>query len=74
MTKPLSNIQLEILQSFNYSLNDDELVSFKKMLVDYFSNKISDDIDQLFEENGWGDEKSDEWASTHMRTPYNNEN
>lgn len=66
MPKPLTNVQIEILQSFNYSLSDAELTSFRKMLVDYFSNMISENIDLVFEKNNWGDEKSDEWASTHM--------
>jgi hypothetical protein len=74
MTKPLTNVQVEILQSFNYQLSDEELTSFRKMLVEYFADRISDDIDHLFREKGWSNEKSDEWASIHMRTGYNKEN
>jgi hypothetical protein len=70
MTKPLSNVQLEILQSFNYSLDDKDLISFKKMLVNYFADRISDDMDQLFNEKKWDDDQNDKWASEHMRTPY----
>ncbi len=74
MTKPLSNIQREILQSFNYELNEGELLSFKNMLAEYFANKISDDVDELFDREGWTEEKNNEWSSTHMRTPYNSGN
>jgi len=71
MTKPLSNTQIEILQSFNYELSEQDLRSFREMLVDYFASKISDDIDSLFDEKGWDDSQSEEWATTHFRTPYN---
>ena len=74
MTKPLSNAQVEILQSFNYQLTDTELAAFREMLVNYFAEKISDDMDQLFEEKGWDNRKNEEWSSTHMRTPYRKEN
>ena len=74
MTKPLSNAQLEILQTFNFELSDEELVSFKQMLIDYFAEKISDDIDKVFEDNGWDDSVADNWAQEHMRTPYNPSN
>jgi len=71
MTKPLSNTQIEILQSFNYELSEQDLRSFREMLVNYFANKISDDIDSLFDEQGWDDSQSEEWSTTHLRTPYN---
>lgn len=74
MKKPLTNLQKEILQSFNYSVSEDELTAFRKMLTNYFANKITDDVDQLFEKKGWDDKKSDNWALTHMRTPYNGQN
>jgi len=70
MTQPLSNVQVEILQTFNYDLNEAELASFKKMLVDYFAERISDDIDAFFATEGWGEEQNEEWEKTHMRTPY----
>ena len=73
MTKPLSNVQLEILQSFNYSLDDKDLRLFKEMLVNYFADRISDDMDQLFDEKGWSDDQNSRWASEHMRTPYQND-
>lgn len=72
MTKPLSNVQLEIPQSFNYELSQEELSHFRAMLVRYFADKISDDINVLFEERDWGDEKIEEWSKDHLRTPYKN--
>lgn len=71
MTKPLTNLQIELLRSFNYEVDDSQLLEIKKMLKDYFSKKVTDGMDKLFEEKGWDDSKLDEWSGEHMRTPYN---
>ena len=70
MTRPLTNVQREILQSFNYELSEQDLRDFRRMLADYFARKVSDDIDVLFEQRGWEEKKTEEWAATHLRTPY----
>ncbi|PHI18081.1 hypothetical protein CEQ90_19765 [Lewinellaceae bacterium SD302] len=70
MTKPLTNLQIEILKSFNYDIDDNQLNEIRQMLINYFAEKVSDGIDQLFEDNQWDDSKLDEWSNEHMRTPY----
>lgn len=73
MTKPLTNLQLELLKSFKYNLDEGQLAEIKQLLIDYFAQKVSDGMDDLFEEKGWDDSKIDEWSQEHMRTPYNPE-
>lgn len=73
MTKPLSNAQFEILQAFNNLLSETELESFRAMLTNYFADKISADMDRLFEERGWDDSQLEEWSVSHMRTTYTSE-
>ncbi|MEN0050335.1 MAG: hypothetical protein AAF806_24940 [Bacteroidota bacterium] len=68
-TKALTNLQLE-LETFSYDLKESQLMEIKQLLIDYFANQITVGIDQLFEANVWGEEKIDEWAEEHMRTPY----
>lgn len=69
-TKPLTNLQLELLQLFRYEVEEDELEEIRSMLVTYFADRIIKDMDDLFAENDWGEEKIEEWENTHMRTPY----
>lgn len=71
MTKPLTNLQIELLRSFNYEVDDNQLVEIREILTNYFAKKVSDNIDQLFDDKGWDDSKLDEWSDEHMRTPYN---
>ncbi len=47
MTKPLTNTQLAILQTFHFEMSEQELADFRQMFVDYFARKVSDDVDAL---------------------------
>jgi len=40
------------------------------MLSNYFADKVTNDVDKLFEKKGWGQEKIEEWSKEHMRTKY----
>jgi hypothetical protein len=66
----LSNLQLELLKIFSFDISDSQLLEIKAMLVQYFADKVTHDIDQLFEEKGWGMEKIEAWSKEHMRTTY----
>ena len=63
----LSNIQLELLKMFSFDLSDEQLIEIKQLLSTYFADKITSQMDNLFEENNWGVEKIDEWSKEHMR-------
>ncbi len=69
-TQGLSNLQLELLKIFSFDISDDQLLEIKSMLVKYFADKLTNDVDKLFEEKGWGVEKIEEWSKEHMRTKY----
>jgi hypothetical protein len=70
MTRPLTNLQVELLNTFNYGIDEQQLAEVKQLLTDYFAQKITDGMDQLFEEKGWDDSKLEEWSNEHIRTPY----
>lgn len=67
----LSNLQLELLQTFSRSLPENQILEIRQLLADYFARKVDDGIDELFEKNNWVvEEKVDEWLGEHLRTPY----
>jgi len=66
----LSNVQLELLKLFSMNLNDKQLLEIKSLLTEYLANNITDEMDNLFENNKWGEEKIQEWKNEHMRTKY----
>ena len=66
--KPLTNLPLELLQTFRYELSEAQLVEIRDWLTRYFAEKVSEELDALFEANDWGDETIEAWSKEHMRT------
>ncbi len=69
-SQKLSNAQLELLKMFAYDLSEAELSEMKAVLAKHFAQKLTQQMDELWEENNWSQETMDTWASEHMRTPY----
>ena len=67
-TKKLSNLQIELLKVFSYDLSDVQLLDIKILLSNYFAQKASDRMDELWEEKGWTVETMKEWGNEHMRS------
>jgi hypothetical protein len=62
--------QLELLKMFSREMPETVWVEIKDMLSAYFLQKATEEMDNLFKEKGWGEEKIKEWSHTHMRTTY----
>jgi hypothetical protein len=45
----LSNLQIELLKLYPYSVSEKELTDIRKMLADYFGQKIDNQMDELWE-------------------------
>ena len=68
--RKLSNIQLELLKVFSVDLSEEQLKEIKDLLVKYFSDKVTSEMDKLFEDKNLGEEQIEKWANEHMRTKY----
>ncbi|MBO0929824.1 hypothetical protein [Fibrella aquatilis] len=66
----LTNLQLELLQTFAYSLPDEQLVEIRMLLAQYFLDKTDAEMDRLVNESGWDQSTFDTWAKGHERTAY----
>ena len=67
----LSNIQKELLKLYAHNVSDEQLGTIKKMLAEFFAREIDQQMNELWNEKSWGDEKIEEWKTGHYRTPYN---
>ena len=65
----LSNLQIELLKLYPYSVSENELRDIRKILADYFAQKIDSEMNQLWEKNDWNDQTIESWKSEHLRTP-----
>lgn len=69
-TRKLTNLQLEILKLFRFDISENQIKEIRALLAAYFAEKVTSDMDALFESNKWGEEKINEWSKEHMRTKY----
>ncbi len=66
----LTNLQLELIKLFRYNLTEFELLELKDILSKFISEKIDNEMDKIWNEKAWSNEKIDEIANLHLRTAY----
>lgn len=71
---PLNDYQLDILKLFSRKMEQEDYIAIKRMIVRYLADKITDDVDAIWEKNNWTQEDMKRLLKTHNRTPYNPEN
>jgi hypothetical protein len=64
----LSNLQSELLKLYAYNVSDEQLKDIRKMLANYFADKIDTEMDRIWEANDWNDQTIESWKSEHMRS------
>ena len=69
-TGRFNKVQLELLKMFSADIPEKDWEAIRDLGKKYFAAKATEAMDKLFEENGWGDEKIEEWSKAHFRTPY----
>lgn len=70
-TSHLSNLQLELLKLYPFDVSDEEIKDIKKILADYFSRKIDQEMDKLWDEKGWNDQTIEYWKTERLRSSEN---
>ena len=63
-------MQLQLLRMFSYVRSDSQLREIKKVLSDYFFNKVEEGMYALWESGEWSEEKNEAIMKEHLRTPY----
>ncbi len=69
-TKPLTNVQKELLRLFSQEVPEEQLLEIKKLLGAYFAKQVDSQMDTLWSEKEWSESKIEEWKNSHFRTPY----
>ncbi len=68
VTNKLSNLQLSILQMFNYNLAEKQLLEVKELLAKYFAEKATEEMNLLWDKNKWDNSTMENWANEDLRT------
>ena len=70
LERPLSNLQLELLKAFSHQLSEEDLTKIKAMLGAFFAKKAIESANEVWDKEGWDQEKIDSLLHTKLRTPY----
>jgi len=61
LNKPLTNLQTELLKIYSMGLKEEQLLEIKELLANYFADKATDAMDELWDKNNWSEETMNEW-------------
>lgn len=59
----LTNTQLEILKTFAYEIQEEELLDLKKVLVKFFADRIRSKTGSIWQEKGYSDQTMQDWLN-----------
>ena len=62
--------QLHLLKMFSFAKTEDTLFEIKKALSAYFAQRVEDEMDKLWDDGLWSQEKNESILKEHLRTPY----
>jgi hypothetical protein len=62
------NAELDAVLNDQFSPKD--AAEIRKLIANYFWNKVTEEMEVLAIEKGWTQETYEQWANDHFRTPY----
>ncbi|MCP1381823.1 hypothetical protein [Runella salmonicolor] len=66
-TKPMSNLQAELLKLYANNLSDEQLLEIKEMLGNYFAQKATEAMDEVWEAQDLTEQDMTNWTNEHNR-------
>jgi hypothetical protein len=65
--KAMSNLQLELLRLYGNGVSEENLLEIKTILAKYFSDKATDAMDKVWDENNLTEQTMIDWTNEHNR-------
>lgn len=70
-SEPFNPVRLHLLKIFSYVKVECALEEIRKSLAAYFAQRVEEDMDKLWNEGLWDQDKNEAVLKEHLRTPYN---
>ena len=67
MTQNLSNIQLELLKTYDRKVSEEDILAIRQFLAEYFAKKAMKLADNIWDKNNWTAEDTQRLISEHHR-------
>ncbi len=66
----LNKAQLGIMRLLSHFDREEQVKELDDLIRSYYARKVDEEMDRLWNEGKWSQEKIDETLSEHLRTPY----
>lgn len=70
MTTTLTPAQYEVLNMMSCLTVREDIVALKDVLTQFLNTRLQAELDRLYDDGTLTDQKMDELAHLHLRTPY----
>ena len=61
---------MDILRLLSTMNNVEEVQELRRIISNYYAQKATEEMDQLWESGEWSEEKNEAILKEHLRTPY----
>ena len=66
----LNEAQMSILRLLGSMKTVEEVNELRQVICDYYARRVDDEVDKLWAEDKWNNEKNEAILKEHLRTPY----
>ena len=67
----LNQAQMDFLRLLSHFTKEEEVKELNYLVCEYYARKVDEEMDRLWDEGKWSEEKIQETLQEHLRTPYN---
>ena len=71
MNAGLNQAQMDFLRLLAHFTKEEEVKELNDLVCEYYARRVDEEMDKLWEEGKWSEEKIEETLKEHLRTPYN---
>ena len=66
----LNQAQMDFLLLLSHFKTEEEVKELNELVCSYYARKVDEEMDRLWDEGKWNQEKIEETLKEHLRTPY----
>ncbi len=67
----LNQAQMDFLRLLSHFNTEEQVKELNDLVCQYYARKVDEEMDRLWDEGKWSQEKIEETLKEHLRTPYN---
>ena len=66
----LNQAQMDFLRLLAHFTKEEDVKELNDIVCDYYARRVDEEMDKLWDEGKWSEDKIEEALQEHLRTPY----